>query len=381
MIKSIVFVINTYGDLGGHYYSLITTAEELHKKYNIHIVNIGKTISPVIEQSKIPHTFLFSNYHDVISVTIRLLKIFKQKKADVVHAFDRVSYLYSLYASWIKRIPLVVTKCGGPIIKLFPFVSNIVVFTKEDYYFFSSKSNSYETSISFVPNRVAHFHQDIKRIEQLKNNLNINKSRVILRIGRIDTSYQMTAFQCIRLAKSFHKIDSSFVLLIIGNVANQEVFKQITEYAEGCDYIHIVTDRYFTINAKELIDIAEIVVGTGRNFMEACSMGKTMMAPNKDEELPVLVTSDNFDDIFNYNFSERYQDKNNISTTNLLNEINGYREDTKRWYDKFFSSKMIESSYSDFYNNLKPTSYIKIFKTSIYQLLSIAFHSFREKEH
>lgn len=379
MIKSIVFIINTYGDIGGHYYSLITTAEALRYNYNVHIVNIGKTMSPVIEQTDIPHTFLFSNAYNNVSLTIRMTRLLKSLNADVVHAFDRVSYLYSLFAARIRKIPIVVTKCGGAVNTHFPYVNNIVVFTKEDQSFFNSRCDVNETQIAFIPNRVIPFKQAVERIALLKKDLMLDSKRVVLRIGRIDGGYVKTAMQCIRLVKMLHETDPSFVLLLIGNVADPSVYKRIIDYGGECDFIHYITDRYYTLNAKELLDIAEVVVGTGRNFMEACSLGKTMMAPNKDRNFPVLVTSNNFEEVFYYNFSERYQSVKEEEVKDIMMGINGYCENTKHWFNQYFSYEMIEPLYSSFYGDLKPTKYFRIFKTSFYQLLSLCIRALKRE--
>lgn len=376
MVKSIVFVINTFSGLGGHYYSLVTTATALRDKYKVHIINLGEKSSPVIESTDIPYTHVYSNFRNQLSVTRKIVHIVKQQQAAVIHAFDQVSYMLSFHAAWRTKTPLVATKCGGPVKTNYPYINNLVVFTREDQQFFNTRINSSETQVALIPNRVIPFEQDTKRIASLRDELNLNGRRVILRIGRVDPFYYETAKQCINFTKALHKFDSSFVLVLIGNIVDTKTMEQMLHDAAGCDYIHFVTDRKYTLNAKELIDVAEIVVGTGRSFMEACSKGKKMMAPNIGNEYPVLVTSENFDDIFYYNFSERYKEKNNSNINEILNKLNDEELNSFRWFEHFFSYSMIEPLYSAFYSTLKPTRYCKIFKSTIKNLVSWWYHSF-----
>lgn len=380
MIKSIFFVINTFSGLGGHYYSLVTTATALSRKYNVHIVNLGERVSPVIEKSGLPYTHVFSNFRNQLSVTRNLIQIISGIRPDVIHAFDQTSYMLSFHAAWIKKIPLVVTKCGGPTNPKYPYSNNLIVYTKEDLTFFNSRYTSDQNQVVLIPNRVIPFGQDTERISSLQNKLHLEQKRVVLRIGRIDPFYYETSKQCINLIKELHNLDDSFVLLFVGNIVDRQTMQNMLHDAQGCDFIHFVTDRDYTLNAKELIDIAEIVVGTGRGFMEACSRGKKMMAPNVGQAFPILVDQENFDKVFYYNFSERYHEDKETKIDDILVKLNTVTPDSSIWFERYFSYKKIEPLYTAFYASLKPTRYLKIF-TSINKGLFLLFiHGFINKK-
>lgn len=358
MVNKIVFFISarSTGD-GGHFYSLVTTARALQDRYNVHIITIGKH-SPVIEEAGLPCSFIPSSFHDHLSVTIKMVKLLRRLNPDVIHFFDYSSYLMGIFAIYICRIPVALTKCGGPINKNFPYVNNLIVYTKEDYNYFLSVISEKETQLALIPNRVLPFSQDERRIESLKKEFYLEGRRVILRIGRFG-GYLCTAIQCIKMVKALHELDDRFVLVLIG-VNNEENVEKLRLEAGGVDYIHIVTDDKYTLNAKALIDVAEIVVGTGRGFMEACFMDKLIMAPNKGQNFPELISEDNFQNIFYYNFSERYTNNKKIMTEVLLNKINNNKLHSRKWFDEYFSFERINPLYTEFYANLRSTNHNKL---------------------
>src|SRR5690606_20822663 len=64
-------------------------------------------------------------------------------------------------------------------------------------------------------------------------------------------------------------------------------------------------DDRFSTNARRLLGCADLVVGTGRSFMEGAMVGKVALAPNQASDLPLLATPDSIEDLFSMNFSER----------------------------------------------------------------------------
>src|SRR5690606_27072648 len=115
---------------------------------------------------------------------------------------------------------------------------------------------------------------------------------VILRICRISRMYQRSLFQSINLFDFIQTQDNNTVLIILGNIQDQQVYNQLVESKRK--NIFIVTDEKYTSNAKEMIDIADWVVGTGRGFMEASSKGKILFTVSNYSDLPTLITPNNF---------------------------------------------------------------------------------------
>jgi hypothetical protein len=92
-------------------------------------------------------------------------------------------------------------------------------------------------------------------------------------------------------------------LLIVGRIYDAAVYRRLQKLGE--DNVVWVTDDRFTRDSKRIIDVADIVVGTGRSLMEAVVRGRTVLCPVAGLSIPSLVTRDNVEELARYNFSER----------------------------------------------------------------------------
>ena len=79
--------------IGGHFYSLITIAEQLRKIYNVYIVNVGLVPSSIIENSPISSIYIYSDYRNVYQTLKNINKEVERYKIDILHSFDLYSYL------------------------------------------------------------------------------------------------------------------------------------------------------------------------------------------------------------------------------------------------------------------------------------------------
>lgn len=105
------------------------------------------------------------------------------------------------------------------------------------------------------------------------------------------------------LVKKMVKSGFKAKLAIIGTIDSRELYDDIIEKC-GKETI-ILTDERFTKKASDFLQIANIAVGTGRNFMEGCAAGCIMMAPVRNSSYPALVTLENIDYFEAQNFSDR----------------------------------------------------------------------------
>lgn len=352
-MRSILFVsfVRVSG-VGGHFYSLCSIAKAMSDNNEVLIVNIGSKPSPIIANSGVPYVFLPFDFINYFDTTKAFKELIVQHKIDVIHSFDSQSYIAAYFAAKKMNIPLVLTKCGGKSVsfKYFPKVQDLIVFSQEDYDYYTSQKYKPE-HVALIPNRIPLFNQDKERIEILKRKYHLEGTRVILRIGRFANHYLSTILQSINLAKLLHDQDKSIRLIIIGIIQSQEVYEQVKHEAEQTDFVYIETDSFYTNNAKELLDISDIVVGTGRGFMEACSCNKIMFAPCIKGELPVLVDDANFNEIFKYNFSPRYNPQKGIDEL-IIDKLPV--SNSRKWFEDFFSIDAIPLKYSQFYDNLNP---------------------------
>ena len=361
--------------LGGHFYSLKTISDALEKKYNIHIIYLYR-IKPDKSMFLTNCTYVKYTGFNVLETYKYCLKIINNFNPNYLHAFDYKAFVISQLLSNKTKIPLVFTKCGGPNPnRYYPYAKNFCLFSKENYDYFITLDSYKKCNMHLLPNRVCRFDTNYSLINELTREFPVLKSkRVILQIVRISTDYEGALMQSMRLVRELNKESLSFVLLIIGNMQNKKVYLRLNEAKD--DSILFVTDDKYTKNAKQLIDIAYMVVGTGRGFMEACSKNKHMLIPHKEHCFPLFVTEESFQTAFKYNFSPRFFLKNyNDNTTiqfiqNIVNKkISPFSE---RWFNEYFSLELVEKGYEDLYNSSK------FYKYSIIQFLKNMIMCMRE---
>lgn len=369
----ILFLISTVNKKkkgnGGHYYSLLTIAEAISKIHEINIVHIGTISSIALNNSNLEVEEILSPQYNTINILSRLDKLVKQIEPDILHSFDVASYFFTRLISLKYRIPTILTKCGGRNPKIyFPYAPNLILFSKENELYFNTSTKFKQTKIHLIPNRVNDVKVDNERIEQLKQEIDIAKyDTIILRITRIGNSYKKVNFQLINLLHSLRKQNINCCLVFIGTIEDIEIKESLLK---GAEHVYVVSEERFTVNAKELIDFADIVHGTGRSFMEACSLSKMMLVPTVNLEYPVLFTKENYINVLNQNISGRYKEKkyNNEMVVNEIVDLlkNSNRQSevktfAKEVFDKYFSINAAMNNYTEIYENTQYIKSIRIF--------------------
>ncbi len=364
---SIVYFIFATGKAnGGHYRSLALTAEYMAKHHDVKIIVLGYTYSHIIKNASVESQFIYFNGLNVISAIKRIRSNIDKKS--ILHAFD----LYAFFIVRLLRLKLgnkiVLTKCGGPNPKdYFAKVRNLVLFSEENFIYFSERERYKKSKLYLVPNRTENFATDHIKVKEIRDRFNLdNYDKIILRICRISRMYQKSIFQSINLHKYVSDHGNKTALIILGNVQDQIVIDQLE--GELGDGVFFLTDDRYTANAKELIEMADWVVGTGRGFMEASAKGRVMFAISMQNELPTLIGKQNFEQAFAFNFSERIvfehqQLIDNKSQIVRLLKDSQYEDDLKaqslKWFAKRFSIEGGIEKYEKIYRELEedPSDY------------------------
>lgn len=301
-LQNVLFLITSKGHgRGGHFYSLKTTAEQMASHVNASVLNIGVKPSSVLENIACHKVFL--EYRGILGTLSRVLAYVRDTKPDVIHAFDFESFFFARIIAFVMRIPLILTKCGGPNpVRYYPLVESLVLYSAENKAFFESQKRYANTQLYLIPNRVLTPRQNADRIAELEGLIEPGLP-VFLRIARISNAYKNSILQTINLVKQLNANGLKVQLLVIGTVQDKEVLEELScHVAEG---MNLVTEGRFTTNASELIDIADFVVGTGRGFMEAALLDKVVLSPNSNLDIPMAPTGKDMDVIASMNFSER----------------------------------------------------------------------------
>lgn len=357
-MKVVYFITASKEGKGGHYHSLNETAKIFNKHEDIEIISIGINRSPVLNHFGEKYTHL--NFKNVFSTSLKVLEVVRKKKPDVLHAFDINSFYYARIISIITNTPVLITLCGGKNPKFFPFSHEIVFYSLENLKFIEKKNKFKNSNLSLIPNRASATQQNDNYIESIKKNLRTDFP-IVLRIARFSSLHEDSILQSIKLVEFLRNEGVEVQLLVVGYVKDKKIFEDLSQYQS--EYITFITDEEYTVKASQLIDIADFVVGTGRGFMEAALLGKTMLAPTSNIKYPIIVNKENVSLVSSTNFSNRYFEKR--SEKLIMDEIlkifsSKNKENLIDFAKENFSSEKIYDKYLPIYLRAKPAKFLPL---------------------
>lgn len=309
-MRVLYLVTGCHTGFGGHFFSMRATAESAAQQFSVALVNLGTVASPILKNSRLPvHQVLWPRRAPVPHEVVRRLdELIGTEGTAVLHSFDRVAHYFSRRLSRRHGLPCVLTLCGGPnpgghwFQRYFPKARDLVVYSRENEAFFRRSVRFRRTRVHLIPNRVGELPQDAGRILQMRAAMEPG-SRVLLRICRISRFHEESAHQSIALTRHLRAQGVRVQLALVGLVQDPACFLRLRGFA-GPETVFFTAPEH-TRQASAILDLADGVVGTGRSFMEGACLGKLMLAPIRDAEMPVLVTSLNWDALFERNFSAR----------------------------------------------------------------------------
>ncbi len=288
--------------LGGHFHSLVTIAKAMKEQsIELSIICIGKKNSPIIENSSLP--YIFVNYEGERETKSKLKAIVNESNYDCIHCFDELAYY--LFASISSK--LLLTKCGGRNPKYyFPAAKYMSMFSIENMNYFEGFKKFASSKIFLIPNRVDRFETSASKVQDLRELCGISDNDfVILKISRIGKTYEKTIKQTISFFKALSPKFPNAKLIIVGAIYDKESYESINDLKGSNPDISIISDKKFIVNAKEVLDIADLYIGTGRSLMEASFKGKVLACHTSNNSFPVVVKPDNFNAFFERNFADR----------------------------------------------------------------------------
>jgi glycosyltransferase involved in cell wall biosynthesis len=325
-----VFVIfNLRVGKGGHSFSLNATASTLSRELNnVKVIDISNNDSYVLS-SKQSTTYVRLSF----AKPITLLKNIRKEiynEFDVIHCFDDFSYTLVRMAFFGKKLPIILTKCGGGNPKYYyPHSDYLICYSKENYSFFESNVNY--PVVDLLPNRLL-----TQKVSVQTNKLDyLNDFKVnILCISRINDYYEKKICQSINLLKLL--VDNGVVasLTIMGTVEDINLYEQLKNLCLETNVVFI-TEDLFTKKASDYIHYFDCVIGTGRGFMEGAIASKLMFVPTSDTKYPALVQKHNIENYASLNFSQR--GIGDTDSSNLVIQFIGLIEDDvkRNAYDVF----------------------------------------------
>lgn len=374
---TIVYLITTLGHgKGGHFHSLNTIANTVGVNNEVSVINIGYKPSEVLDEANYKLSFVSYNAYNFFSTYFKIKKLIKVINPVAIHAFDVESFAFSRILSRNRKQPSILNKCGGPNPKkYFPIANKLVLFSKENEAYFQNNKRYKNTEIALIPNRVRRVVIDQSRVD-LFHKIYGKVDMSMLRIARIGKHYHKSIIQAINLIGWLKSKGTVIRLIVIGTIQNQDIYDSLLNYIKSKqleDDVIIDTSDIFTHNASELLEIGDIIIGTGRNFMEASSLNKILLTPYKNSNYPLLVTNGNFQDIFKTNFSPRTEVTNFNETDNLsaiFKLLNNQKHATSSisWFNTYFNVENGVAQYVKLYQDQKLIGKNQLFDAAINML-------------
>ncbi|MDW7758995.1 MAG: hypothetical protein SCH72_15025, partial [Desulfuromonadales bacterium] len=95
-IAFIVASINSKSNgLGGHYYSLLETANQISKKHEVIIINVGNQAAKALERTNIKTFRVIYNGLALHKTYTHIKYIINSERPDVLHAFDVLAFFWA----------------------------------------------------------------------------------------------------------------------------------------------------------------------------------------------------------------------------------------------------------------------------------------------
>lgn len=357
----ILYFISVHGHgRGGHFHSLNHISKKIGEEHDVKIISFGPGKSDIIESNT--HFIRHIDFNGLNLIKLR--KIIKHEilifKPDIIHCFDVVCYNVVRLFITSRKFKIVLNKCGGANPTNFPHVKNLILFSLENQEWFKNNSKFKNTNIHLIPNRVKplQLKPDFKPIEKNPGDF------IFMRICRIGLAYKKSIKDAINLISLLLKSNIPNVkLYIIGVVENNEVYEELKNNTlVNSGHIVFLTEEEYTHEASKMLYLADVVIGTGRGLMEAASLGKPLLAIDKNGKIPVLLNDLNFNDAFKTNFSERnifykFNNEDNIkSILQLINDKDCYKANSSfvlHSFKEYFSLEKAKEAYSAAYNESK----------------------------
>lgn len=302
----IIYVITTNGvGLGGHYYSLKVLAEAIGSRPDIEaeIINFGAEPAKALKHTQLPITHIPVERGRFFRTLARFDHLIKQSKPCVIHAFDFPSLCFARIIGYKRSVPVVFTKCGGSnVTRFFPIVPEIILFSRENLDHLQKMHSLRKCHFHVIPNRTNEVPQDPKRIARIRSDAP-HGMLTFLRIARFSPHYDSASLQLLNLVKRLRTDGLSVRYVQIGSVQSKESEQLVSHQLDALDKIY--TSDEYTIDASALIDAGDILLGSGRSFMEAAARERILLAPVRNSSTPALVTRQNVECVMYANISPR----------------------------------------------------------------------------
>tara|TARA_B100000780_G_scaffold272239_2_gene234181 strand:+ start:847 stop:2016 length:1170 start_codon:yes stop_codon:yes gene_type:complete len=352
-MRVLFFITSSGQGSGGHYHSLLHISNLISNHISVGVISVGNNESPVVLQSDnyIEHIY-FRSLTDYVIFRKRLNQRIVEFNPDVVHFFDTESLNLVLLVNSLKKYLVVLNKCGGqnPNRSKWQQVSELVLFSKENYNWFKNHESNSWMNLHLIPKRVT---PPVKG-NYLNHPEQKSKEKItFLRVSRLGGAYEKTLLDSFNLIEKLSE-EYPVELIVVGRIQDEKRFLELRSNGEKRNLpVKYITDARAS-KGSSFLYLADFVIGTGRSLMEGLSVGKPCLAPVRNSSKPVLITDDNFQALFETNFSERgfvSDQQLSLSLTEIKKIIEDsslmqqYGEKSSNYFDQYFN---INSAFTDY---------------------------------
>ncbi len=302
------------------------------------VIYVSDTLTKKVHGKYIPIPFNKRSIYFRIKNILRLIKIVKDEKIDVIHAHSRASAWVCHYVSKVTNTPMVHTVHGKqPVHKsskrFFPSGDSVIVVCK-----------------NIIKNLVEELGIDKSKIKVLANGIDtelykemskvsFQEKKIVSIIGRLSGPKGEVAFNLMKNSFEYNK----YKVQMIGGKNIPDKFLEVKNQVNFLGYREDIID---------LIAKSDLVVGAGRVAIEALLMGKNVIAIGEGSGIG-LLTENNIDKAIESNFGDiSYENKYDWEyiKNEILKGLEGkninLREKVKKHYDLNLIVSEIEKEYN-----------------------------------
>ena len=363
----LLFAVTVRGlGLGGHTRSMLEYVKAMQNLAEIRLLVFSSEYPLVYKE--VNDLLILVDSQFILSALLSSYKIIKDYDPDIIHCFDINSYCHVKFTAFALSKSLVLTKCGGPPAKYyFPSAANLTLFSREDADFILNNHFFQKSRLRVFANRVSlkHISSEDNEIFAFLQAVNQGNKFDFLQICRIGKSYKQSIIKLITLANLLNKLNIKAVFCILGVVEDQQVFDYLNSIKPS--NVRFVTDRRYTFNASQYTKAANYIIGTGRGIAESALKGQIVLAFTSNLEIPILVTSSNYDTLQYANFSMRSfasatVQEEIVSIVSLLNKRRSitslveFDPNCLSLFEQDYSSSELSPKLCEFYSSLNPES-------------------------
>lgn len=389
-MKICLFVSSGATGFGGHHFSVRDIFLSMkEKQIDVTLLVAGEIDSKVLNE--FDHFFIKLRYPWYFNSINAFKTFFKANDFDTVFCFDENTSRIAILNFHNQLQKVVPVKPGWLNSTSWTNSTNhFVCFSKENFDYMKGLLKYKKVQIHLIPNRVRNVAVDNIFCNNLKKDLSLTDvEKIILAVSRIDPDKKQVFVQSINLFKNLEKHSSAYRLIIAGHVSCNDTLSWLETLIEQQNLgskVVLLTESLYTKNVSKIFSMADFLIGMGRTAMESMSLGKLTYIPIGNNNLPVLITKDNFEKAFQRNFTYRseFNDselQNNHSLLQRFKDHNFIKElenETKMLFEENLSIEKGINAYLEIVKSIKnekaiTKSLIKRSQIFAYSLLKLNY--------